>query len=131
MLDRFSVRDLIALMLATSMIALTFVLALRSPESDAFKVLLGAMLTIGFANVIGFYYNSSSDSSKKTEAISNALTKQNETIAAQGTALAASVPAVIAPAVMTTQTVESPDGTKTITTTPTRSTTNPDSETKP
>lgn len=51
------------------MIGLTFVLALRAPESDPFKVLLGAMLTVGFASAVGWYFNSSSSSDKKDAAI--------------------------------------------------------------
>jgi len=49
------------------MVALTFVLALRGPETDAFKVLLGAMLTVGFASAIGWYFNSSLGSEKKDD----------------------------------------------------------------
>lgn len=65
LLDRFDTRACIAIMLTSSMIALTFVLALRGPETDAFKVLLGAMLTVGFASAIGWYFNSSAGSDKK------------------------------------------------------------------
>lgn len=65
LLDRFDTRAFIAIILTLSMIALTFVLALRGPETDAFKVLLGAMLTVGFASAIGWYFNSSAGSDKK------------------------------------------------------------------
>lgn len=69
LLDRFDTRAFIAIALTSSMIGLTFVLALRAPESDAFKVLLGAMLTVGFASAVGWYFNSSSSSDKKDAAI--------------------------------------------------------------
>jgi hypothetical protein len=65
LLDRFDTRAFIAILLTMSMIALTFVLALKGPETDAFKVLLGAMLTVGFASAIGWYFNSSAGSDKK------------------------------------------------------------------
>jgi hypothetical protein len=64
-LDRWDTRAFIAIALTLSMITLTFVLALRAPESDAFKILLGAMLTVGFASAIGWYFNSSIGSEKK------------------------------------------------------------------
>jgi hypothetical protein len=65
LLDRFDTRAFIAIILTFSMVLLTFVLALRGPETDAFKVLLGAMLTVGFASAIGWYFNSSAGSDKK------------------------------------------------------------------
>lgn len=65
LLDRFDTRAFLAVELATSMVVLTFVLALRVPESDAFKILLGAMLTVGFSSAIGWYFQSSAGSEKK------------------------------------------------------------------
>lgn len=65
MIDRFDTRAFLAIQLASSMVILTFVLALRVPESDAFKILLGAMLTVGFASAIGWYFQSSAGSEKK------------------------------------------------------------------
>lgn len=65
LVDRIDTRSFIAISLTLSMIALTFVLALRGPETDAFKVLLGAMLTVGFASAIGWYFNSNAGSEKK------------------------------------------------------------------
>lgn len=76
LLDRFDTRAFIAIALTCSMIALTFVLAFRAPESDPFKVLLGAMLTVGFASAVGWYFNSSSSSDKKDTAIISAATGQ-------------------------------------------------------
>lgn len=65
LIDHWDTRAAIALALTFSMITLTFVLALRGPETDAFKVLLGAMLTVGFGSAIGWYFNSSAGSDKK------------------------------------------------------------------
>src|SRR3990167_6227731 len=67
LIERLDTRSFIAISLTISMIALTFVLALRGPETDAFKVLLGAMLTVGFASAIGWYFNSNAGSDKKDE----------------------------------------------------------------
>lgn len=67
LLNRFNTRAFIAISLTCSMIALTFVLATRIPESDAFKILLGAMLTVGFGSAIGWYFNSSLGSEKKDD----------------------------------------------------------------
>lgn len=65
LLEMWDTRAAIALSLTFSMITLTFVLALKGPETDAFKVLLGAMLTVGFGSAIGWYFNSSAGSDKK------------------------------------------------------------------
>ena len=69
LLNRFDTRAFIAILLTISMVCLTFVLALKAPESDAFKVLLGAMLTVGFASAIGWYFNSSKGSETKDDKI--------------------------------------------------------------
>lgn len=64
LLDRFDTRAFIAIALVCSMIALTFVLALSQPQSDPFKILLGAMLTVGFASAIGWYFNATASGDK-------------------------------------------------------------------
>jgi hypothetical protein len=97
LLNRFDARAFIAISLTASMIALTFVLALRAPESDAFKVLLGAMLTVGFTSVIGWYFASSAGSDKKDATIAAAMSSpgggngegSNPAIAAAAAAAAA------------------------------------------
>lgn len=80
-LAQFNTRAFIAIMLTISMIALTFVLALRGPETDAFKVLLGAMLTVGFASAIGWYFNSSLGSEKKDDTLAVAAGKLADKVA--------------------------------------------------
>lgn len=85
LLDRFDTRAFIAIELSTSMVALTFVLALRAPETDAFKVLLGAMLTVGFASAIGWYFNSSSGSEKKDATQAKVAEKLAEKVSSTGT----------------------------------------------
>ena len=99
-LARLTVRDFIAVELSTSLVALTFVLALRAPESDAFKVLLGAILTVGFSSAIGWDFNSSAGSDKK-----------DEIIASNAAVIASSAP-------VTTTKTEAPDGTTTTKTEP-------------
>jgi hypothetical protein len=94
-----------ALELATALIGLTFLLAIRDTDSDAFKMLLGGMLTTGFATAVGYYFNSSKGSEDKTNIIKDATS-----------ALATSTP-VATPIVTTTKT-EAPAGTTTTTTAP-------------
>jgi hypothetical protein len=53
------------------------------------------MMTTGFAGVIQWYYGSSSGSAMKDEALAKTTQAQTETIAAQSSALAASVPAQV------------------------------------
>lgn len=91
-LSRFNTRDVLALGLVASIIALTFVLAIRAPESDAFKVLLGALLSTGFAAIIAWYFGSSSGSAMKDQAQADVLAKQTDVLAAQSAALATSTP---------------------------------------
>jgi hypothetical protein len=79
MVERLDTRSFIAITLTLSMVALTFVLAFKIPESDAFKILEGAMLTVGFASVIGWYFNSSASSEKKDAPIMAAAFAKNET----------------------------------------------------
>lgn len=90
--DNFTTRAFIAGSLNCSMIALTFVLALRAPESDAFKVLLGAMLTVGFASAIGWYFNSSLGSEKKDDIQAEVAGKLADKVA-----IPAAVAAAVAP----------------------------------
>jgi hypothetical protein len=80
LLDRFDTRAFIAIVLTLSMVMLTFVLALKGPETDAFKVLLGAMLTVGFASAIGWYFNSSAGSEKKDTAQAKVAEKLAEKV---------------------------------------------------
>lgn len=86
-LDRFETRSFIAIILVLSMVGLTYILALRIPESDAFKILLGAMLTVGFASAIGWYFNSSIGSEKKDAAQQKVTEKLAEALPAAGVSL--------------------------------------------
>lgn len=83
LLNKINTRDFMALELSTALVALVFVLALRAPESDAFKILLGALISQGFTSAIGYYFNSSKGSEDKSK-----------TIETQSAALATSTPAV-------------------------------------
>ena len=86
-LDRVDTRGILAMMLVGSVLALMFVLGIRNPESDAFKILLGGVMTVGFASVVAWYYGSSSGSAMKDEALAKTSQAQTETIAAQSQAL--------------------------------------------
>lgn len=94
-LDRFDTRSILAILLVSAVIALMFVLGVRNPESDSFKILLGGVMTVGFASVVGWYFASSSGSAMKDEALAKTTAAQTETIAAQSQALASSVPAPV------------------------------------
>jgi hypothetical protein len=94
-LDRINMRDVLAFMLLAGVVSLAFFLAVKAPETDVFKILLGGMMTTGFAGVIQWYYGSSSGSAMKDEALAKTTQAQTETIAAQSSALAASVPAQV------------------------------------
>ena len=91
-LDRLDARSLLAIMLLGGVMALAFLLAIKAPDSDTFKILLGGLMTTGFAGVIQWYYGSSSGSAMKDEALAKTSAAQTETIAAQSQALANSAP---------------------------------------
>lgn len=73
LLGGITTRDFLAIELATSLVALVFVLAIKAPDSDAFKVLLGAMLSTGFTSAIGYYFNTSKGSDDKNKTIDTAV----------------------------------------------------------
>jgi len=124
-LDRMNMRDMLAFVLVLAFMSMAFLLAVRAPESDIFKMLLGGLLSTGFAGVIAWYFGSSSGSAMKDEALAKTATAQTETIAktamaqtdtiaAQGAALAAAPP----PTVTTTVTDPGPPPLTTTTTSP-------------
>lgn len=69
MLNQFDTKSAIAISLVTSMIAMAFVLALRAPDSDIFKIVIGGLMTVGFSNIISFYFGSSSGSKAKDDTL--------------------------------------------------------------
>jgi hypothetical protein len=111
LLEMWDTRAAIALALTFSMITLTFVLALRGPETDAFKVLLGAMLTVGFGSAIGWYFNSSAGSDKKDAVQAKVAEKLADKVASAGPV----IPGNGAETIITTAPAE-PSTTPTITT---------------
>lgn len=102
--NRITTRDVMGLELSTALVVLTFVLAIRAPDSDAFKMLLGAMLSTGFSTAVGYYFNSSKGSDDKNKVLETATV-----------ALAQSTPAS---PIVTTTTTEATAGTTTTTTEP-------------
>lgn len=61
----------IALMLIASIVLLVFTLAFMGrADSDVFKVLVGALVSVGFTNIVGFYFGSSASSKSKDDTIS-------------------------------------------------------------
>lgn len=63
--SKVDTRSTIAVLLVSAMIALAAYLAWKQPDSDAFKILLGALISTGFTAVIGYYFGSSSNADKK------------------------------------------------------------------
>ena len=61
MFKDFDTRSAIALSLVAAMIGMAFVLVFRPsvPDSDVFKMLVGGLMTVGFATIISFYFGSS------------------------------------------------------------------------
>lgn len=108
-LDRMDMRGLIAFTLVLCVMALAFLLAVTAPTSQTFNILLGGIMTVGFASVVQWYFGSSSGSAMKGEALAKTATAQTQTIADQSQALAQSVPA--SAAVTTTTSVDAKAGT--------------------
>ena len=68
-LSKFDTKSAIAVVLIVSMVAMAFLLAIRNPDSDIFKMLMGGLVTVGFSNVISFYFGSSSGSKAKDDTL--------------------------------------------------------------
>ena len=67
-------QSLLALITVLATVALTFLLIFfPAPESDVFKMLVGGLLTVGFATVYGFFFGSSSESKAKDERVDSAM----------------------------------------------------------
>lgn len=71
MLKDFDTRSAIALSLVAAMIGMAFVLVFRPsvPDSDVFKMLIGGLMTVGFATIISFYFGSSAGSKAKDDTL--------------------------------------------------------------
>ena len=52
MLDKFDTKSAIAVTLIASMVMMAFLLAIRNPDSDIFKMLMGGLVTVGFASAL-------------------------------------------------------------------------------
>lgn len=65
----------IAIILTASIVGLVYLLAfLDKTDTDTFKILVGALMSVGFTNVIGFYFGSSVASKAKDETITSLVT---------------------------------------------------------
>jgi hypothetical protein len=61
----------IAVILVVSIVLLVFTLAfLGGVNSQVFNVLVGGLMSVGFTNIVGYYFGSSSSSKAKDETIS-------------------------------------------------------------
>lgn len=74
--DRLSVQSYIAVLLSTATVVLIFLLVLHpmTGSDDVTKTAIGALLTVGFATIISFYFGSSQGSKTKDDAIAQAIT---------------------------------------------------------
>lgn len=62
-------QTLIGVALVLAVIFLTFLLAFKAPDGDMFKMMVGGLMTVGFASIIGFYFGSSAGSKDKDAAM--------------------------------------------------------------
>lgn len=64
-------QSFIAVVLVLAMVTLVFVLVMRGsvPESDMLKMVVGGLMTTGFATIISFYFGSSKGSKEKDDAL--------------------------------------------------------------
>lgn len=85
-------QSFIAISLVIAMIGLVFVLVfVKAPDSDVFKMLIGGLMTTGFASIIGYYFGSSKGSTAKDDTIS-ALATNAEAVPVPAAAPAPPVP---------------------------------------
>ncbi len=60
----------IANVLVLSIVGLVFALVLTGKQdTDVFKILVGALMSVGFTNIVGFYFGSSKGSAAKDDTI--------------------------------------------------------------
>lgn len=60
----------LAMVLVLAIVLLVFVLVfIGETNSDVFKVLVGALMSVGFTNIVGFYFGSSQGSKTKDDTI--------------------------------------------------------------
>lgn len=78
LVDRIDTRSAIALFLTFAFVLLVFYLAFKDPAGDVFKVLAGALSGVGFASVIGWYFNSTKGSEDKTALLARDLTRSTK-----------------------------------------------------
>ena len=65
-----SITGLIAIVLTISIVGLVALLAfLGQTDTDTFKILVGGLMTVGFTNIVGYYFGSSASSKGKDETI--------------------------------------------------------------
>lgn len=60
----------LAIMLVTAIVGLVYMLAaIGQSDTDTFKILVGALMSVGFTNIVGYYFTSSPTSKLKDETI--------------------------------------------------------------
>ena len=87
----------LAIVLVVSIVGLVFMLALLGKsDTDTFKILVGGLMTVGFTNIVGFYFGSSSSSKAKDETISTMASAVGSGAPAAEAAATAAAPAAAA-----------------------------------
>ena len=93
MMTNFKLPDtpsFLAIVLVISIVGLVFMLAmLGKSDTDTFKILVGGLMTVGFTNIVGFYFGSSAASKAKDETISTMASAVGGAPAAEAAATAA------------------------------------------
>lgn len=88
-LDRSLLPDtpsFLAMVLVLAIVLLVFLLALTGKtDTDVFKVLVGALMSVGFTNIVGFYFGSSSGSKEKDDMRNQSFTKLVDKVVSNGT----------------------------------------------
>jgi hypothetical protein len=74
----------IANVLVLSIVGLVFALVVTGQtDTDVFKVLVGALMSVGFTNIVGFYFGSSKGSQAKDDTLATMATTQAKSNAIQ------------------------------------------------
>lgn len=97
-------QSFVAISLIMSIIGLAYTLVFTGKaDTDMFKIMVGGLMTVGFANVIGYYFGSSSGSKEKDTAMSGVVERltpvaTSPTNGAAGAEAARDAAAAVAPA---------------------------------
>lgn len=79
-IDRFDTKSAIAMTVVAGLLTvLFFLIFVPVPESDAFKMLLSSMMTVGFATIMNYFFGSSDSSGAKDKTLGEIAKKSTGT----------------------------------------------------